>query len=227
MSSSSNNYIPRPDGDFSAWLRQYVPTVSAFFVTHGLDEGMLLELQLAAGVWDSAFAQAVAAAAAAQAATQSKDAARTRVERVVRPITAFVQSYPATTNADRASMGISPRVTQRGALPAPASRPVVIADSGQRLTHTLRLVDDGSPTKRARPRGVERAEVFVALTPPATPAPAESHAYRYVQSVSDGSMTLSFEASQGGMQAHYMARWVTRRGAIGAWSETSSATVAA
>jgi hypothetical protein len=40
-------------------------------------------------------------------------------------------------------------------------------------------------------------------------------------------MTLSFEASQGGMQAHYMARWVTRRGAIGAWSETSSATVAA
>jgi hypothetical protein len=66
-----------------------------------------------------------------------------------------------------------------------------------------------------------------AVTPPATPAPAESNAYRSMQSVSDGSMTLSFEASQGGMQAHSMARWVTRRGAIGAWSETSSATVAA
>lgn len=227
MASSSNNYIPRPDGDFSAWLRQYVPTVSAFFVEHGLDEGMLLELQLAAGGWDAAFAQAVAAAAAAQAATAAKDGARARVERVVRPITAFVQSYPATTNADRAAMGISVRSDTARRAVVPSSRPVVIADGGQRLTHTLRLVDDASPTKRARPRGVERAEVFVALTPPATPAPAESHAYRYVQSVSDGSMTVSFDASQGGMQAHYLARWVTRRGAIGAWSEASSATIAA
>jgi hypothetical protein len=74
---------------------------------------------------------------------------------------------------------------------------------------------------------VERAEVFVALTPPASPAPADEGAYRSVQTVSDGSMTLSFDASQGGMQARSMARWVTRRGAIGAGSETSSATVAA
>jgi hypothetical protein len=102
-----------------------------------------------------------------------------------------------------------------------------MVESGQRLTHQLRLVDESTPTRRARPKGVQRAEVFVALTPPATPAPAESNAYRSMQSVSDGSMTLSFEASQGGMQAHSMARWVTRRGAIGAWSETSSATVAA
>jgi hypothetical protein len=40
-------------------------------------------------------------------------------------------------------------------------------------------------------------------------------------------MTLSFDASQGRMQAHSIARWVTQRAAIGAWSETSSATVAA
>ena len=89
------------------------------------------------------------------------------------------------------------------------------------------MLDESTPTRRARPAGVQHAEFFVALTPPATPAPADERAYRCVQSASDGSMTLSFEASQGGMQAHYMARWVTRRGAIGAWSETSSATVAA
>jgi hypothetical protein len=128
-------------------------------------------------------------------------------------------------NADRVEMRVIVRDTSQA--PAPSSRSLALVESGQRLTHQLRLVDDGSPTKRARPRGVERAEVFVALTPPATPAPADERAHRSVQSVSDGSMTLSFEASQGGMQAHYMARWVTRRGAIGAWSETSSATVAA
>jgi hypothetical protein len=57
--------------------------------------------------------------------------------------------------------------------------------------------------------------------------PDDLNASLALQSVSDGSMTLSFDASQGGMQARSMARWVTRRGAIGAGSETSSATVAA
>jgi hypothetical protein len=118
--------------------------------------------------------------------------------------------------------------------PAPTFRPLPLVDRRQRLTHQLRpsaapkgKLDESTPTCRARPKGVQSAEVFVALTPPATPAPADERAYRSVQSVSDGSMTLSFESSQGGMQAHYLARWVTRRGAIGAWSETSSATVAA
>ncbi len=74
---------------------------------------------------------------------------------------------------------------------------------------------------------MERAEVFVALTPLATPAPADERAYRSVQSVSDGATVLRFESPQGGMQAHYLARWVTRRGASGPWSDTSSATIAA
>jgi hypothetical protein len=79
----------------------------------------------------------------------------------------------------------------------------------------------------SRPRGVDRAEIFVALTPAAAPAPSDMHAYRYVQSVSDVSTVLTIESPQGGMQAHYLARCVTRRGAMGPWSDTSSATVAA
>lgn len=65
------------------------------------------------------------------------------------------------------------------------------------------------------------------FTPTDEPPPASLSEFRYVQSVSDGSTALRFESPQGGMQAHYMARWVTRRGAIGPWSDTSSATIAA
>ena len=113
----------------------------------------------------------------------------------------------------------------------PTTRSQAVESAGQRLTHTLRLVDESTPTptptRRARPRGAERAEVFVAVTPTGMPPPNDLKAFRYVQSVSDGSTVLSFEQPQGGMTAHYVARWVTRRGAIGPWSETASATVAA
>ena len=65
------------------------------------------------------------------------------------------------------------------------------------------------------------------MTPTGTPPPADFNAFRYVQSISDGSTVLSHESPQGGLQAHYLARWVTRRNACGPWSDTSSATVAA
>jgi hypothetical protein len=163
----------------------------------------------------------------AEAARQNKDGARRELEAQARPVTAFIQGFPKTTDADRATIGITIRAAGGGATPAPSSRPLVVVDSAGRYTHELRLVDESTPTRRARPRGVERAEVFVAFTPTNTPAPADPSAYRYVQSVSDGGAALSFESPQGGMMAHYLARWVTRRGAMGPWSDTTSATVAA
>jgi hypothetical protein len=107
-------------------------------------------------------------------------------------------------------------------------------ESGQRLTHQLRLVDESTLTsgrngraRRARPKGVQRAEVFVALTAPGQPAPANPNDYRYIGSVTRGETTLSFESDKGGMQAHYLSRWVSTSGATGPWSDTASATVAA
>ena len=68
-----------------------------------------------------------------------------------------------------------------------------------------------------------------AVPPDAPPSAAggAGDAFRYVQSVSDGRAVLSFESPRVGMQAHYLARWVNRTGAMGPWSETASATVAA
>ncbi|XVJ59662.1 MAG: hypothetical protein HEQ23_09760 [Tepidisphaera sp.] len=100
-------------------------------------------------------------------------------------------------------------------------------DYAARYTHELRLVEESTPTRRARPRGVERAEVFVALTPTGTPAPVDPNAYRYVRCVSSESTVLSFESAQGGTRAQYPAHRVTRRNAHGPWSETANATVAA
>ncbi len=219
--------FPRPDADFAASMNNYYDAVKTWWDTQGLDANDLKPLEEALAAWNANYPAHVAAQNAAQAARQKKDEARRTLEAAARPVTSFIQSYPSTTDADRATIGITIRAAGGGATPAPSSKPLIVVESAGRFTHELRLVDESTPTRRARPRGVERAEVFVAFTPTGTPPPAALDAYRYVQSVSDGSTVLSYESPQGGLQAHYLARWVTRRNAYGPWSETSSATVAA
>jgi hypothetical protein len=227
MARGGSNYIPRRDGDFAAWANHYYDAVEKFYEAQGLDPALLTDLKKALDEWNAQYPAHVEARRRAEAARQAKDAARAALEKQVRPVTNFVQGYPKTTNADRAEMGITVRPARGAPAPTPTSRPLTLVEPAGRLTHRLRLVDEGSPTRRARPRGVERAEVFVAFTPTSAPAPADPSAYRYVQSVSDGTAVLSFDTPQAGMQAHYLARWVTRRGAMGPWSDTASATVAA
>ncbi|MBY0310701.1 MAG: hypothetical protein K2W85_01385 [Phycisphaerales bacterium] len=219
--------FPRPDSHFGAYMNNYYDAVEKWWAVNGFDETDLKPLKEALSSWNAAFPAHVAAQQRAEAARQNKDEARAAVEAQARPVTSFIQSYPKTTDADRATIGITIRAPHPGGVPAPSSKPLIVVESAGRYTHELRLVDESTPTRRARPRGVERAEVFVAFTPTGTPAPSDFNAFRYVQSVSDGSTVLSYESPQGGLQAHYLARWVTRRGAMGPWSETSSATVAA
>ncbi len=234
MPRGGKNYIPRPDDTFDAWLENYIAASVPWWSLHGGD-GELDTLNDLRTVWLAAHAQHIAAQAAARAASQSKDEARAACEVEIRRLTRIVQAASDTTNAQRAAIGIALREGGTALQSrVPTSRPRTIIDISARLTHRLRLVDESAAhgsesraTKKARPRGVDRAEVFVALTEPMQPAPSDPRAYRYIGSVSSGQTTLTFESDKGGLQAHYLSRWIATSGAAGPWSEAASATVAA
>lgn len=226
--------IPRADGDFAAYANHYYDAVEKYWSVRGLDPSDLKPLKDALSAWSAAYPKHVAAQNAAEAARQVKDAAKRELERRIRPITAFVQSYPKTTDADRATIGITVKDTSAAPTPAPTSRPLLLIDSGNRLTHRLRLVDESTPTRSARPRGTLGAEVYVALVPPReTPPPPPGGpgqpfaSYKFVRTVTRGGAEVSFPAEQGGLSAAYLVRWVSATGEPGPWSETVTATVAA
>jgi hypothetical protein len=227
MATGSKNYIPRPDGDFSAWATNYYDAVKDWWLAQGLKASDLLPLQQALNIWISAYPSHIAAQAAAEGSRQAKDAARAALEKQIRPITNFVQGYPATTNAARAEMGITVRDTSPSPAPAPSSRPLTLVESGKRLTHQLRLVDESTPTRRARPAGVLGAEVWVKLVDADQPAPTDPAALTFLTMTTRPSFRAEFKAGEGGKTAVYMARWINTRGEKGPWSEVTTATVAA
>ena len=241
MARSGEHYMPRPDGNFTAWAGQFVGAVTEFYEDQGLDHELLKPLQDALEVWNTDYAAHVAAQQQAQGARRAKDAARAALEAQVRPVANFVQSWRGTTDADRAALGITVRPAKGTPAPTPVTRPLALVESGQRLLHQLRLVDEATPTRRARPRGVLGAEVWVKLVdPPTADAPAgatpgasvgdparDPSSFTFLTMTTRPSFRAEFKADQGGKTAAYMARWVNTRGEKGPWSEVTTATVAA
>jgi len=226
--------IPRADGDFSAYANSYYQAVEKFWSVQGLDPTDLKPLKDALSAWNAAYPKHIAARNAAEGARQIKDAAKRELERQIRPITAFVQSYPKTTDADRATIGITVKDTGATPTPAPASRPLLLIDAGSRLTHRLRVFDEsaapaaeGRAPRKARPRGTLGAEVYLAVVAPQEQPPADFGNYTFVRTVTSGAAEVSFEPTQGGSRAAYLVRWVSATGEPGPWGETVTATVAA
>ena len=226
--------IPRADGDFAAYASHYHEAVKAWWEEQGLDPTDLNPLEEALSAWNAAYPEHLAAQNAARAARDTKDAAKRELERQIRPVSAFIQTYPKTTDADRATIGISVRDTGGTPVPPPTSRPVVLIESGSRLTHRLSVLDQGEShgsesraTRKRRPRGTLGAEVYLALVSPHEPPPASMDSYKFIRTVTGGTADVTFPAEQGGKQAAYLVRWISSTGEPGPWGMAVTATVAA
>jgi len=85
----------------------------------------------------------------------------------------------------------------------PTQRPLALMGSGQ-AAYAEWWVSPRQPVgRRARPTGVQRPQVFVAITAPNQPASSDTQ----------GETALRFEADLGGTQAHYLTLWVSSSGA--------------
>lgn len=230
----SEQRIPRADGDFAAYANHYLDAVKAWWDQQGLDTTDLKPLEEALTAWNAAYPNHVAAQNAAQAARQTKDQSKRELERQIRPISAFVQTYPKTTDAERAAIGITIKDTGGTPVPPPTARPAVFVDAADRLTHRLRIAnaDTSAGDLRAvprskRPKGTLGAEVYVAVVAPQEPAPQDPSAYRFVRTVTRGSADVTFESQQGGHRAAYLVRWISSTGEPGPWGQAALATIAA
>jgi hypothetical protein len=227
MARSSANYIPRPDGDFNAWAQNYAAQLTLWWEQQGLDIADLKPLSDALIEWDAAWPAHVQAQAAAQAAREAKDQRRLAFEAAARPLARQVQAYPSTTDADRAMLGL--RVPKEGRTPsaAPTTRPTGSILSGNRLALDLSVVDELTPTSRAKPRGVRGAQVWQTLIAPGEPIPKDPRAFRFLNLTTKPTLRATFTPQDGGKTAVYLLRWVSTRNEPGPWSDPVTGTVAA
>src|SRR5882672_9926278 len=212
--STTTDYIPSSDGDFNAWLQNFVDYVAANAATLGVSPAEVTSLQTARTDWNAKYATNGTAQAAAQSARQAKDDSRDGTETTVRPLVGRLQSSITVTDAQRQSMAITVRATTRTPVGTPTTKPVPQIDTSQRLQHTISFVDELTPTSRAKPPGVQGCEIWQKV---GDPAPAGPNDVKYVATDTRSPYLAEFDAADAGKTAYYMLRWISTRGDTGPW----------
>ena len=222
-----SGYVPRADGAFDAWQANFEAYVYEHYGELGLSSEVREQVRAARLAWDGAYGDHTTAQQAAAAARQTKDDRRGDYDRLIREVARRIQAHELVTDAQRAALAITVRDTEPTAVPAPTTRPVVRVDFSKRLRHTLRYADEVTPTRRARPRGVIGAEVWVKVAAPGEPPPSGPGDLRFLLLSTRTPAITDFNGPEAGKTAHYMLRWLSTRGEAGPWSETASATIGA
>lgn len=220
------DYIPPSDDAFDTFQNQYKAYVNANLAALGLSalDSDVVAMNTSGGDWLAKYPAHVAAQAAAIGAREAKDASRAAYEVVLRRLTGRLQSSAAVDDFERAALGITIRDDQPTPVGAPTTRPVIIADTSQRLQITVNFADEGTPTSRAKPAGVIGCEIHMKVdgAPPTDLSQCE-----FVAFDTRTPYVMEFDGTDANKTVHIIGLWVSTRGEKGPLSTTVSATVPA
>ncbi len=222
--SMGRDYIPSSDTGFQAWEQNFIAYANGHLAALGLVAGDLTAIIAAQTAFHGAFTAHIAAQAAAVSARVAKDARRSELDGLLRPLVRRLQASPQVDDSERASMGITVEDGLPSVVPPAATRVVGVVDSSERLRHKIRFFDEATPQRRAKPAGVMGAEIWHKI---GGEAPKDFGECGFLALDTASPYIIEFSGEDAGKTAYYMLRWVSTGGEKGPWSETIAATVGA
>ena len=219
-----SDYIPAPDDEFDTYLReQFTPYVQANFAALGLSAADNTAIGDATIAWGYAWPAFTNADAAFASATADKSIKRDAAETVVRRLAMKVQSNPAVTDMQKAALGITVRKTTKTPIPAPTTVPVLNrVDTSTRCILRLFYADSATPDSKAKPFGVQGAEIREQI---GGTTPTNPNAMAFLAIETRAPYRADFEAADVGKTVYFALRWQNTKGETGPWSQIFTAVV--
>jgi hypothetical protein len=214
--------IPPGDPAYNLFVNQFVPQVAGNAVTYGVTVGEGTAMSNGLTDWNDGYADHQTKAAAAQAATAVKNAGKSGLNALIRPIIQKIQANPSVSDEMRqlAGLPIPDRTPTRA--PVPTSKPVLRVEMQEHFQHKLTWRDEATPKSKAKPKGVRGAQVRVHIgaNPPVDPAD-----FTLVTLCSKPTYLYVHQPQDAGKTAYYALRWENRLAEPGPWSDIIAATI--
>lgn len=216
------DYLGLPDSEIGPFVANLEAKIKVAPANYGLVAADVIPVTTALTAWNTDYPAHLASQAAADSNKQTKDSTRFTMESAVRVATNKSRGSGQLSDAEAADLGLPVYDVIPTPAGAPTTAPIGQVDTSERLRHRISVADSTTPTSKAKPPGVQGAEIRVKI---GGPPPVDPSELEFVTIDSRPPHTVEYDGEDAGKTAHYMIRWVSTRGAYGPWSETVSATI--
>lgn len=214
---------PTKDMAFNTYCTNFGGKLSAAPTTYGLVAADATAFAALVTSYTNALNTATNPTTRTKTAVTNKNVAKAQLLASLRILAKRIQANPAVTAGMKTDLGLPIHQTIPSPIPAPDAAPLVsIVTYGNRAV-TLRIGDSVDTNRRAKPAGVDGAEVYcyVGTTPPASLAD-----WRFAGQAKRQDFTIEFTAADVGKTVYFAARWFNPRGEPGPLSATINGTLA-
>lgn len=224
---NKKDYIPTRDEDLSTFAQNFSALITATPAVFSLLPADATALAALVTEFTEALETALNPSTRTPVAVAAKDTARVVLVADIRSLAKRIQSAPNVTPAQKTSLGLTVQDHVRTPVPPPATKPVVnvVTNGGRR--QTIRLVDETTPLKRARPVGVAGAEVYSYVQTSAEAPPADLEAWRFEGLATRSEFEIGYNSADVGKTAHIRALWYNAKGQSGPESDEVIVPIAA
>jgi hypothetical protein len=212
------DFIPSREDAFVIWATNFSQVITAGPVAVGLTAADATALSGLLSTFVSAKDLADDPATRTPVVLTNKDVAKASLMADIRSLAKRIQANPAVTAGQKTALGLPIHNATPSPTPVPATKPVVSIVSYALGTIEIQLVDEATPTKKARPTGTIGAEVYSFVLSAGGAAPDDLEMWRFEGLATKSTFTIDFNAADGGKEVIIVARWMNRKGEVGASS---------
>jgi hypothetical protein len=206
-----NSFLPGTDSGLLAWARNFSEKINASPALWGISPQQAADFAALAQSYSDTYRLAIDPITRTQSAVAGKNASRKSLKTGAALLASIIQGQASVTDAQKIDLGLTVRSTPT-AQPAPEGAPAVNILSIQGRTARIRLKNMENFGSRARPRGVDGAIIFAAVSEQ-SPESAEP-VFIALTNKTTLDVTLPLSAAPGA-QVWIVARWFNRRKQMG------------
>lgn len=219
-----SDYIPRADDAFRTFAENFAANISAFPAAYMLTSSQAASIQGVVDVFVAKLALAQNELMRTRTTIADKDDARSIAETLIRQYAIGIKHNAGIPDGDKLAIGVRPLNPGRRRRGEPGSQPLLSVLGCVPGVQTLRFSDSSTPDSRAKPVGVTELQLFRGVGETRALPVAECHFYR---KITRNPVQVPFTQDDDGKLATYYARWATKTGDVGPWSNPVSFRIAA
>jgi hypothetical protein len=222
VQGASTDYLPSTDADLSLWAQNFNTLITAAPATYGLDSAYAVALDGYTDAYVAALATANNPATRTVVTVAAKDAAKAAMKLFIRQGAKIVQATVSVTNENKTALGLPIHNDAPSPVPAPVTHPIIASAGIGPHRVVIRYADQLTPASARKPTGSigMLMSYKVSATPIVDPGDLET-----ADVVTRQPHEIELQAGDSGKKLYYVARWFTRTGLEGPYSDIGSVTV--